>query len=186
MLLTFAKILNFDVFSTISRFWQFLEKYQIKSFIILPTIQLLCKIRCNKMQYAEACNELALPISASLHLGNATSFEEMSQRWRAVGNKWTFEEMCSIWPARDLNLRCLSPETNALPFDQLAGWEALCGWALIAKGQPTVECIKTEPNALATKQFSCIIAPKSSLSISTHLVRKVYFGSHAVVWRFDN
>ena len=31
-------------------------------------------------------NELAGPISASLRLNNAALFEEMSQRWRAVGN----------------------------------------------------------------------------------------------------
>ena len=38
------------------------------------------------MYYAEACNELAGPISASLRLGSTASFEEMSQSWRAVGN----------------------------------------------------------------------------------------------------
>ena len=38
------------------------------------------------MDYAEACNELAAPISASLRPGNTSPFEEMSQRRRAVGN----------------------------------------------------------------------------------------------------
>ena len=38
------------------------------------------------LQYAEACNEFAGPISASLRQGNTDPFEEMSQRWRAVGN----------------------------------------------------------------------------------------------------
>ena len=38
------------------------------------------------LHYAEACNELAAPISASLRPGNTAPFEEMSQRWRAVGN----------------------------------------------------------------------------------------------------
>ena len=39
------------------------------------------------LDYAEECNELAGRISASLRPGNNTaSFEEMSQRWRAVGN----------------------------------------------------------------------------------------------------
>ena len=38
------------------------------------------------LHYAEACNELAGTISASLRSGNTTAFEEMSQRWRAVGN----------------------------------------------------------------------------------------------------
>ena len=35
---------------------------------------------------AEACCELAEPISASLRPGSTASFEEMLQRWRAVGN----------------------------------------------------------------------------------------------------
>ena len=38
------------------------------------------------LDYAEACNELAGPISASLRPGNTALFEEMSQRWRAFGN----------------------------------------------------------------------------------------------------
>ena len=38
------------------------------------------------LYYAEACNEFAGPISASLRPGNTAPFEEMSQRWRAVGN----------------------------------------------------------------------------------------------------
>ena len=48
---------------------------QIKSFIILVVLY-----------YAETRKELARPISASLHPGNTASLEEMSQRWRAVGN----------------------------------------------------------------------------------------------------
>ena len=38
------------------------------------------------LDFAEAWNELAGPISASLRIGNTAPFEEMSQRWRAVGN----------------------------------------------------------------------------------------------------
>ena len=38
------------------------------------------------LYYAEACNELARPIFASLRLGNIAHFEEMFQRWQAVGN----------------------------------------------------------------------------------------------------
>ena len=38
------------------------------------------------LSYAEACNELAGPISASLRPHNTAPFEEMSHRWRAVGN----------------------------------------------------------------------------------------------------
>ena len=33
--------------------------------------------------------------------------------------------LCSIWPARDLNLRPSTPETNPLPLDQLAGFSKL-------------------------------------------------------------
>ena len=40
----------------------------------------------NSLYYALACNELAKPISAPLRPGNTAPFEEMSQRWRAVGN----------------------------------------------------------------------------------------------------
>ena len=38
------------------------------------------------MYYAEACNKFAGPISASLRPGNTAPFEEMLQRWQAVGN----------------------------------------------------------------------------------------------------
>ena len=38
------------------------------------------------LYHAEACNELAAPIYASLRLRYAVSFEEMSQRWRVFGN----------------------------------------------------------------------------------------------------
>ena len=38
------------------------------------------------LYYAEASNELAMPIFAPLRLDSTASFEEMSQRWRAVGN----------------------------------------------------------------------------------------------------
>ena len=45
---------------------------QIKSFII-------------PLYYAEACSEFAGPVSASLRPGNPDRFEEMLQRWQAVG-----------------------------------------------------------------------------------------------------
>ena len=38
------------------------------------------------LDYAEACNELAGPISASLRPDNTAPFEEKRQRWRAIGN----------------------------------------------------------------------------------------------------
>ena len=64
------------------------------------------------LKYAEACNESAGPISASLHPSNTAPFEEMLQRWRAVGN------IMSDLQAQDLNLRPPTPETRALPLDQ--------------------------------------------------------------------
>ena len=47
---------------------------QIESFILLAVLR-----------FAKACNEFAGPIFTSLHPGTAP-FEEMSERWRAVGN----------------------------------------------------------------------------------------------------
>ena len=41
--------------------------------------------------------------------------KNVKARWRAVAT------LCSIWAARDLNLRPLAPETNALPLDQQVG-----------------------------------------------------------------
>ena len=50
---------------------------------------LSCVIKSNlslySLFYAEACNEFAMPTSASLRPGNTAAFE-MSQRWRNVGN----------------------------------------------------------------------------------------------------
>ena len=40
----------------------------------------------NSLYDAKACKELAGPISMSLRPGNTATFEEISQRWRAVGN----------------------------------------------------------------------------------------------------
>ena len=54
---------------------QKLLKKEIKSNLLLYSLY-----------YTEAYNELAEPISASLRPGNTASFEEISQRWRAVGN----------------------------------------------------------------------------------------------------
>ena len=48
------------------------------------------------------------------------------------------------------------------------------GGVLIANGQPTTKHIQTELNRVATKQFSCIFAPKSSLSISMYVLRKKF------------
>ena len=45
----------------------------------------------------EECNELQRP-KASLHLGDTASFEEMSQRWRAVGNTVSYLTDPSLEP----------------------------------------------------------------------------------------
>ena len=67
------------------------------------------------LYHAEACNELAGPISASLRLGNTGSFEEMPQRWQTVNN--TVLDL----PDQDLYLGPPVPETNVFPLNQLAG-----------------------------------------------------------------
>ena len=64
---------------------------QLKSSLVLwSTLRKKKKRKSNLslylLDYAEVCNELAGPISASLRPGNTAPFEEMSQRWRAVGN----------------------------------------------------------------------------------------------------
>ena len=61
------------------------------------------------LYYAEACNEFARPISASLRLSNAAPFEEISHRRRAVATLYL------IWLARDLNLRPPALETGPTP-----------------------------------------------------------------------
>ena len=38
------------------------------------------------LYYAEACNEFAGPISASLRPGNTAPLEKLLQQWWAVGN----------------------------------------------------------------------------------------------------
>ena len=56
-------------------------------------------------------NEFVGPISASLRPGNITSFEELLQRWRAVGNSVS----CLTGPRFEPQTSRL--ETNALPLD---------------------------------------------------------------------
>ena len=66
------------------------SNFTVKITILMTYQSLFVKIKSNlslySLYYAEACNELAGPISASLRPGNTAPFEEMSQRWRAVGN----------------------------------------------------------------------------------------------------
>ena len=44
------------------------------------------RFHCSRCKYAEACNDLAGPIYASLRPGNTAPSEEMSLRWQVVGN----------------------------------------------------------------------------------------------------
>ena len=78
--------------------------------------QIKSNLLLQSLYYAEACNEFARPISASLRPGDtATPDEEMSQRWQAVGNT------VSDLTGPRFKLRPPVPETNALPLDQLPG-----------------------------------------------------------------
>ena len=73
------------------RFVTFNKEIKRCHFCVFSAFQkILNQIKSNfslySLYYAEACNELAGPISASLRPGNTAPFEEMLQRWRAVGN----------------------------------------------------------------------------------------------------
>ena len=59
----------------------FIEFYECHKCVAVKSNLLLYSL-----QYTEACYEFAGPISASVRPGNTATFEEMSQRWRAVGN----------------------------------------------------------------------------------------------------
>ena len=76
-------------------------------------------IKLNRSLYSlyhpEACNEFTGPNSATLHL-EATQL--LSKKYRSGGEP--FATLCPIWPARDLNIRAPTPETNAIPLNQLA------------------------------------------------------------------
>ena len=63
------------------------------------------------LYYAKACNELVVPDFASSLWGNTARFEEMSRRWRVVGNtlfNLTAPRFESLTPA---------PVANALSLD---------------------------------------------------------------------
>ena len=47
--------------------------------------------------YAETCDELSGPISASLRPGNTVHFEQMSPRWQAVSNPIVRFDRPEIW-----------------------------------------------------------------------------------------
>ena len=56
------------------------------------------------------------PFPRHCNCGNTASFEEILQRWRAVGK--TVFNLTGL----SLNLRLPTPEANALPLDQLADY----------------------------------------------------------------
>ena len=82
-------------------------------------------VTCNKkaksnlsllsLYYVEACNEFAEPISASYHPPNTAFFEEMSQRWQAVGN--TVSDLTGSRSESHTSAQ----EINALPLNQTEG-----------------------------------------------------------------
>ena len=85
-------VFRFLVYALVSAIKHFLESIEFTFLYARCTLcfNQLQYIKSNlslySLDYAEACNELAGPISASLRPGNTAPFEEMSQRWRAVGN----------------------------------------------------------------------------------------------------
>ena len=72
------------IFKTVKQ--QTLRKFWGYRLIHIYHIIIKSNLSLYSLDYAEACNELAGPISASLRPGNTAPFEETSQRWRAVGN----------------------------------------------------------------------------------------------------
>ena len=58
-----------------SALWSWATNHLVKSNLSLYSLY-----------YAEACNEFAGPISTLVRLSNTAPFEEMWQRWRAIGS----------------------------------------------------------------------------------------------------
>ena len=77
-------------------------------------LRIICRsiISLYSLYYAEACNEFTGPIFASLRPGN-TAFEEMSQRWRAVGNNVSDFTGPRFEPQTSFPRRTRYPSTNA-------------------------------------------------------------------------
>ena len=89
----------------------------IDVFIVLSLLSTKSNLSLHSLYYAEACNELAGRISASLHL-RTTKLH--SKKFRSSGQP--LATLHPIWSAKDLNLRPLVPKKNALPLDQLTGY----------------------------------------------------------------
>ena len=79
-------------------------------------IQIKSNLSLYSLNTPKRVTSLRGPISASLRPGNTAPFEEMSQRWRAVGN--TVSDLTGPrFEPRDLPLQ----RRTRLPLDQLAG-----------------------------------------------------------------
>ena len=82
---------------------------------------LIRKTKSNQIFHYTRCNTPKRVTSwrgpSPRHCAQATQL--LSKKCRSGGEP--LATLCPIWPAQDLNLRPPSPETNALPLDQLAG-----------------------------------------------------------------
>ena len=76
---------------------------------------LMLNLSLYSLLYVEAWKEFVGPISASLHRSNTDPFEEMSLRWRAVGNAF-----CDLNSKR-FEPKTSAPETKTLPLDYTTG-----------------------------------------------------------------
>ena len=79
------------------------------------------KIKLNQIFHYTRCITLKSVTSWRAHLLVIVPGKHCSYRRNvaAVTRRW--QHRCPIWPGRDLDLRPLAQETNALPLDQLAG-----------------------------------------------------------------
>ena len=90
MQLSRAESMNFSQFMwpiaeiiSYHRYFSFKLSYPITG----PAYYNVCALMATYfLYYAEACNELAGPISASLRPGNTAPFKVMLPRWRAIGS----------------------------------------------------------------------------------------------------
>ena len=100
--------------------------------------------RTNQIKYfnilTEACNEIAGPTSASLCPGSTALYEEMSQRWRAIGNT-----------ASDLTDLRFEPQTSRSRDDQL-------------HARPTVQLLQHKRNQSAKERTVLRKLHKSKMS----------------------
>ena len=98
------------------------------SYCLFLKDQIKSNLSLYSLYYAEACNELAGPISASLRPGNTAPFEEMSQRWRAVGN--TVSDLTGLrfepQTSRSRDERVTARPTGRCPMNLWLFWKHFC------------------------------------------------------------